>query len=132
MHFQVRIQKRPEQPGPDRAVVIGRIAIALRAAIAAVIFGIARGQRPQPDGREQFAPDGFDDGLLLLRRSAGCWAGSRRKSGWAASTHPAETRPPRPPSPRNGLSQNALRNLSATLSARRFRRAAAARDTIGR
>ena len=55
MNFQPGIDKRPDQPGPDRALMISAIARAQVAGVNRFVFRIVRRKRTQSDRREQFA-----------------------------------------------------------------------------
>lgn len=50
---QVREHERSQQPAPDRALMIGGIAILGSAGVVALVSGLAGGEAAQPIGREQ-------------------------------------------------------------------------------
>ena len=55
IHFEIRADERAEQPGPYCALVVSSIAAALSAFVARVIIRIARRERAQSIGRQQFS-----------------------------------------------------------------------------
>ena len=55
MHFQPRVDERPDQPCPDRALMISAIARTKVSAVDRLIIGMFRRKRTKPDRREQFA-----------------------------------------------------------------------------
>src|SRR5215813_15605071 len=61
MHANIRGEKRPKQPGPYRALVVGSIAAELVATILAKIARVGRPHRTQSHRREQFAVHGLYD-----------------------------------------------------------------------
>src|SRR5262249_7668713 len=66
--LQIRLEERPQQPWPDRALVIRRIARALVAFIAAEVTWICGRQRAKSHRGEQFALDGRHDTRCPLAR----------------------------------------------------------------
>ena len=119
LHFQIGFQERAEQPGPDRAVVIAPH----RDPIA--------GRRSGRDNSGSFlasvrSPTGVSNSRRTASTTASCCGARQRAVGKAHGENligPHRRSPAREPSttsasPRNGLSQNALRKLSATRSAR--------------
>ena len=63
----------PEQPGPDRSLVIAAIAIADAAVVVAAIFWVVRCQRPQTERGEQRLPALFEHAALHSRIERRGW-----------------------------------------------------------
>ena len=63
MKFQPGIDKRPDQPGPDRSLMIGGVARLQVAMVILFVIGIVRRKRAQPDRREQLAFDDLEHAL---------------------------------------------------------------------
>ncbi len=60
-HAQPRLDEWPDQPGPDRALVIGRIAFLWAAAVSRDVIGVLARQRTQAERRQQFRLDQIDN-----------------------------------------------------------------------
>src|SRR5437763_7997138 len=53
MHFEPRVDPRPDEPRPYRALMVRRVARPEIAEVLLLIVRMIRRQRAQPDGREQ-------------------------------------------------------------------------------
>src|SRR2546423_11571673 len=54
MDFEPRVNKRTDEPGPDRALMIRAVAGAQIAGVNRLVIGTIRGKRAQTDRRHQF------------------------------------------------------------------------------
>src|SRR5207237_8082451 len=68
MHFEPRVDERPDEPGPDRALVIRAVPGPEIAAVNWFVVGMFRGKRTKPDRCHEFAlgdvNDRFPTGLV--------------------------------------------------------------------
>src|SRR6476661_7308354 len=66
-HLEPRIDERPDEPGPDRALVVRRIARPQVAVVARLEVGIAWRERTKADGCEQSIAHDTDDRFPPIR-----------------------------------------------------------------
>src|SRR5437879_1516595 len=64
IHFEMRRDKRAQQPAPDRALVIGRVAAALVPAVLTHVRWVSWRQTPQPIRRQEVTGADVHDGPL--------------------------------------------------------------------
>ncbi len=67
MDFQPRVDERPDQPRPNRALMVGAIARAQIASVNRFVFRIVWRERAQTERREQFFFHNVDDRLPTFR-----------------------------------------------------------------
>jgi len=67
VHAIVRQRERAEQPAPDRALVIGGVALAYAAGVDADIVGMPRRQAAQSNRGQQFAAAGIHHRMCAPR-----------------------------------------------------------------
>ena len=94
MHLEPGVDERADQPGPHRALVIGRVARAQVAVVVRLVVGIARRERAQADRRQQaFAHHVAAPAAQRSRDRAPDAAARSRTPGWAGT--PDRRRRPR-------------------------------------
>src|SRR5260370_28953724 len=68
VHAEFRQRVMAEQPGPDRPLMIGAVAVPRVASIMRLVVGVAGRKRTQPVGSQQPLAAQRDDALLLIPR----------------------------------------------------------------
>ena len=61
VHFEIRVDKRPEQPCPDRSLVIRAVSRNRITFVVSTIPGVRRGQTPETVRRKQVSFDSVHD-----------------------------------------------------------------------
>ena len=67
INAKMSLDKRPEEPAPGCALMIGGIAVAWASGVVALITRLARSEAAQTVGREKLPGANVDDGSLLFR-----------------------------------------------------------------
>ena len=85
IHLQPGIDKRPDQPRPDSALMIRGIARSQVAVVAGLVIGMSGRQRPQSVGRQQTLLRDRDHALPAGRVEHRMLQRDRKQLVWAAS-----------------------------------------------